>query len=181
VNSGENRLTAWRNDPVSDLPAELLYLRDEETAELWSPTPQPSPADAPYLVRHGAGYTIFQHHSHGLKQETRLFVAPDDPIKVIQVRLENSWDRPRRLTLTLCAEWALGANRESSQPYLIPSYDRERFALLARNPYNAEFGERVAFVAASKAPHGFTADRAEFFGRLGRPRPSRRAGADWPE
>ncbi len=167
VNSGENRLTAWRNDPVSDLPAELLYLRDEETAELWSPTPQPSPADAPYLVRHGAGYTIFQHHSHGLKQETRLFVAPDDPIKVIQVRLENSWDRPRRLTLTLCAEWALGANRESSQPYLIPSYDRERFALLARNPYNAEFGERVAFVAASKAPHGFTADRAEFFGRLG--------------
>jgi cyclic beta-1,2-glucan synthetase len=167
VNSGENRLTAWRNDPVSDVPSELLYLRDEETAELWSPTPQPAPDNDPYLVRHGAGYTIFQHHSHGLKQETRLFVAPDDPIKVIQVRLENSSQRPRRLTLTLCAEWALGTNRESSQPYLIPSYDRERFALLARNPYNSEFGERVAFVAASKAPHGFTADRAEFFGRLG--------------
>lgn len=167
VNSGENRLTAWRNDPVSDIPAEVLYLRDEETAEIWSPTPQPTPATAPYLVRHGAGYTIFQHHSHGLKQETRLFVAPTDPVKVMQVRLENTWDRPRRLTLTLYAEWVLGVNRESSQPYLIPSYDRERFALLARNPYNAEFGERVAFVAASKQPHGFTTDRAEFIGRLG--------------
>ncbi|GIK55533.1 MAG: hypothetical protein BroJett015_11960 [Chloroflexota bacterium] len=85
----------------------------------------------------------------------------------MQVRLENTWNRPRRLTLTLYAEWVLGVNRESSQPYLIPSYDRERFALLACNPYNAEFGERVAFVAASKQPHGFTTNRAEFIGRLG--------------
>ncbi|MFO7678835.1 MAG: glucoamylase family protein, partial [Chloroflexota bacterium] len=167
VNSGENRLTAWRNDPVSDVPAELLYLRDEETAELWSPLPQPTPAAAPYLVRHGAGYTTFQHHSHGLKQQTSLFVSPTDPIKLIQVRLENSCEQPRRLTLTLCAEWVLGANREMSQSTIIPSYDPERFALLARNPYNAEFGERVAFVAASKQPHGFTTDRTEFFGRLG--------------
>src|SRR5690606_6326944 len=35
-NSGENRLTSWRNDPVVDRPAEALYVRDEETAELWS-------------------------------------------------------------------------------------------------------------------------------------------------
>ncbi len=68
VNSGENRLTSWRNDPVSDMPAEALYIRDEETAEVWSPTPQPAPADAPYLVRHGMGYSIFEHNSHGLAQ-----------------------------------------------------------------------------------------------------------------
>ena len=39
TNSGENRLTTWRNDPVSDMPAETVYLRDEETAEVWSPHP----------------------------------------------------------------------------------------------------------------------------------------------
>ncbi len=169
VNSGENRLTSWRNDPVSDVPSEALYLRDEETAEIWSPTPQPAPADAPYLVRHGAGYTIFEHHSHGLQQQTRLFVAPESPVKMMQVRLENKSTRPRRLTLTLTlyAEWVLGTSRGTTQPYLIPSYEREQYALLARNPYNTEFGERVAFVAASKEPHSFTADRAEFIGRLG--------------
>ena len=42
-NSGENRLTTWRNDPVSDMPSEAIYLRDEETAEVWSPTPLPAP------------------------------------------------------------------------------------------------------------------------------------------
>ena len=39
---GENRLTPWRNDPVFDTPSEALYLRDEETAAVWSPTPLPA-------------------------------------------------------------------------------------------------------------------------------------------
>ena len=42
LNSGENRLTPWRNDPVFDTPSEALYLRDEETAAVWSPTPRPA-------------------------------------------------------------------------------------------------------------------------------------------
>ncbi|MCC6604076.1 MAG: hypothetical protein IT327_12750 [Anaerolineae bacterium] len=166
-NSGENRLTSWRNDPVSDVPAEALYLRDEETAEIWSPTPQPAPADAPYLVRHGAGYTVFAHHSHNLKQTLSLFVAPDAPVKFVQLRLENSASRPRRITATYYAEWVLGTERSGTQPFIIPAYRPAQHALLARNPYNTEFAEAVAFLAASKEPHGFSADRTEFLGRLG--------------
>ncbi len=167
TNSGENRLTSWRNDPVSDVPAEALYLRDEETAEIWSPTPQPIPANAPYQVRHGAGYTLFEHHSHNLKQTLRLFAAPDAPVKIVQLRLENSTARPRRITATYYAEWVLGTERSSTQPFIIPAYRPAQHALLARNPYNAEFGEAVAFLAASREPHGFSADRTEFLGRLG--------------
>ncbi len=44
-NSGENRLTPWRNDPVTDMPGEALYLRDEETGLVWSPTPMPAGAE----------------------------------------------------------------------------------------------------------------------------------------
>lgn len=167
LNSGENRLTAWRNDPVSDLPAEALYLRDEENAALWSPLPQPAPAAAPYLVRHGAGYTIYEHNSHLLRQEVCLFVAPDAPVKIIKVRLENTSGRPRRLTVTYYAEWVLGVNRDSSQPFIVSEYEESSQALLARNAYNMEFGERVAFAAASKELHGLTADRTEFLGRFG--------------
>lgn len=167
VNSGENRLTSWRNDPVSDQPAEALYLRDEETAEIWSPTPQPAPADEPYLVRHGAGYTVFEHQSHGLKQEVHLFAAADDPVKIVRVRLENATERQRRLTATYYAEWVLGASRAGIQQYLLPEYAADCHALLVRNPYNVEFGERVAFLAAGRELHGLTTDRTEFFGRLG--------------
>ena len=79
-NSGENRLSPWGNDPVSNESHEAVYLRDEETAIVWSPTPQPAPAPAPYLARHGAGYTIFEHHSHGLRQQLRVFTPPDAPL-----------------------------------------------------------------------------------------------------
>jgi cyclic beta-1,2-glucan synthetase len=166
-NSGENRLTPWRNDPVTDAPGEALYLRDEETAQVWSPTPLPAPAPAPYLVRHGAGYSVFEHHSHGLKQRLRLFAVRDAPVKVIQLRLENTWSRARRITATFYAEWVLGTAREVTQQYIIPEFDADSNALLARNPYNEEFGERVAFAAASNRLHGLTADRTEFLGREG--------------
>ncbi|CAG0931745.1 partial cyclic beta-1,2-glucan synthetase, partial [Thermoflexales bacterium] len=166
-NSSENRLTPWSNDPVADPPGEALYLRDEETAEVWSPTPLPCHAAAPYLIRHGAGYSIFEHHSHGLAQRLRLFATSDAPVKVMQLRLENKWTSPRRITATFYAEWVLGVTRDSAQQYVVSEYDSERQALLARNAYNAEFGECVAFVAASQPLHGLTADRTEFLGRKG--------------
>ena len=40
-NSRENQLTPWSNDPVSDPPGEAIYVRDEETGELWGPTALP--------------------------------------------------------------------------------------------------------------------------------------------
>lgn len=166
-NSGENRLTPWRNDPVTDLPAEALYLRDEETAVIWSPMPQPTPAPAPYLVRHGAGYTIYEHSSYQLRQQVTLFAATDAPVKIVQVRLTNAGDRPRRVTVTYYAEWVLGVNRDQSQQTIVPEYEESVQALLAYNAYNSEFGDRIAFVAAGKELHGLTADRTEFLGRLG--------------
>jgi cellobiose phosphorylase len=41
-NAHEFRMTPWSNDPLLDPPGEVLYLRDEETGEYWSPTPQPA-------------------------------------------------------------------------------------------------------------------------------------------
>ena len=168
-NSSQNRLTPWNNDPVTDSPGEALYLRDEESALVWSPLPAPGRDTEPYLIRHGAGYSTFDHHSQGLKQTTQLFIAPDAPIKFIRLRLENTWSRSRRVTVTYYAEWVLGATRAMSQPYIIPEYDHASGALLARNAYNTEFAERVAFLAASKASHGLTTDRTEFLGRMGDP------------
>src|SRR5438093_11591186 len=73
-NSRENKLTPWSNDPVSDPMGEVIYLRDEETGEFWSPTPRPTARLGTYVIRHGQGYSVYEHHSHGLRQELLLFV-----------------------------------------------------------------------------------------------------------
>jgi cyclic beta-1,2-glucan synthetase len=166
-NSGENRLTPWRNDPVSDAPSEVLYLRDEETAQVWSPTPLPAGLDVDSLVRHGAGYTVYERESHGLGQRLTVFVPPDAPVKILRLALTNRLARPRRLTATYYVEWVLGALRNEQQAHVICELDASGQCLLARCGWNADFADRVAFVSADRAPHGFTFDRAEFLGRSG--------------
>ncbi|MCD4699697.1 MAG: hypothetical protein K8R91_03880, partial [Phycisphaerae bacterium] len=166
-NSGENRLTPWNNDPVSDIPGEAIYLRDETTGAVWSPTPLPARSKEPYLIRHGAGYSIFEHHSNGLKQRMRLFAVPDAPVKIVQLRITNTWNQARRITATYFAEWVLGTTRETMGPYIVPQFDSANSALLASNPYSPEFKERIAFLAASREVHAMTTDRTEFLGSRG--------------
>ncbi len=169
LNSGENRLTPWSNDPVGDPTGEVLYLRDEETGEVWTPTPLPSGTHLPYRVTHGAGYTIFEHNSHGLRQTLTLYASPQDPVKIIHLRVENTLGHTRRITATQYVEWVLGTTHAANMSYIVPEYNPALECLLATNPYNAEFGARVAFLIASKAIHGLTADRTEFLGRGGTP------------
>ena len=107
-NSRHNRLTAWHNDPVCDPHAEALWIRDEEAEVFWSPLPGPTPAEAPYEVRHGFGYTTFRHDSLGLAQETTVFMAPDDPVKFVRLRIENTGPATRQLTVFSYQHWLLG-------------------------------------------------------------------------
>ncbi len=179
ANSGENRLSPWSNDPVADPSGEVLYLRDEETTETWTPTPQPMPGGLPYLVRHGQGRTTFEHRSHGLDQRMEVFVLDDAPVKVVRLRLSNLLTRPRRITATYYLEWVLGHARETSATSVIPEYDADLGALLARNPFRDAYAGQVAFLAGNRSPHGVTSDRREFLGRDGstrRPAALRRIG-----
>lgn len=167
LNSGENRLTPWANDPVCDPTGEALYLRDEETGEVWTPTPLPAGSNQPYHVVHGAGYTKFEHTSHGLEQCLTLFSSPEDPIKIIHLKLKNTLPHTRRITATQYIEWVLGTTHAKNMAYIIPEYDSTLECLMATNPYSEEFGKRVAFLIASRPVHGLTADRTEFLGRGG--------------
>ena len=166
-NAGENRLTPWRNDPVFDTPSEVLYLRDEETAAVWSSTPLPAGGDVETSVHHGAGYTTYRRQSHGLQQELTIFVAVDAPLKVARLRIRNTLPRHRRLTATYYLEWVLGSLREEQRAYIESELERDSACLLATCGWNAEFAGRVAFLAAERDVHGFTSDRTEFLGRLG--------------
>ncbi len=167
INSQQNQITAWSNDPVSDPPGEVFYVRDDETGDLWTPTALPIREDSAYIIRHGQGYSRFEHVSHGIALELLQYVPIADPIKISRLKIVNRSDRARRLSVTAYVEWVLGTSRGLSAPFIITEADPETGAIFARNPWNNDFGQRVAFVDLGGRQNAWTGDRAEFIGRNG--------------
>jgi cellobiose phosphorylase len=166
-NSHEFRLTPWNNDPVQDTAGEAFYIRDEQTGQFWSPTPLPARGATPYVIRHGFGYTVFEHTENGIASELWVYVATDAPVKFTVLKLRNVSGRPRRLSVTGYWEWVLGDLRHKSLLHVQTEVDLKTGALLARNYYNTEFPDRIVFLDVNEATRTFTGDRKEFIGRNG--------------
>lgn len=168
LNSQQNPLTPWPNDPVSDTPHEVLYLHDEDSGELWSATALPiRVATATYAIEHGKGWSRFAHDAHGIDVDLLQFVPLADSVKLSRLRLRNRSTRTRHLSITGYVEWALGANGTLPAPFMSTSCDVVTGALFARNAWRAEFGERVAFIDLGGRQRTCCGDRLEFLGRHG--------------
>ncbi len=170
TNSQANRISPWSNDPTSNPITDVCYIRDDESGKFWSVGASPIVENDPYRVRHGQGYTIYEHNSHAIEQEMTVFVPLDEAhtqVKVQILRLTNQSSRPRKLSLFSYVELTMGQDREDTQRYVITSWNYESKTLHAFNHYRNTFSDRVAFLTCSPAPSSFTGNRKEFIGRNG--------------
>jgi cellobiose phosphorylase len=170
-NAHEFRYTPWSNDAVSDTPGEAIYLRDEESGDFWSPTALPCGGNGLHVTRHGFGYSVFEHTQGGIESTLTVFVDVEAAIKFSELRVRNLSGRSRKLSATGYVEWVLGDLQSKSAMHVSTEIDPHSGAILARNPYNPEFGDRMAFFDADGATraHGVSVsgDRREFIGRNG--------------
>jgi len=168
INAQQNQLTPWSNDPVSNAPAEVVYIRDQDSGDLWCATPLPiREAGSAFVVSHGFGYTRFQYTSRDIALELSQFVPLADPIKVARLKIANRGNTVRNLSITHYLEWVLGNQRVRTAPFIITEIDSESSALLARNPWSIDFPGRVAFMDMGGRQQAACGDRAEFLGQNG--------------
>ncbi|MBI1291461.1 glycosyl transferase [bacterium] len=166
-NSRENQITPWSNDPVCDPSGEAIYIRDEASGALWSPTAQPIRDEGTYVARHGFGYSRFEHTANGVAASLLQYVSLKDPVKISRLTLTNRTGQVRRLSVTTYAEWVLGTFRGANAPFIATERDADTGALFARIPWNTAFPDRVSFADLGGRQTAWTADRTEFIGRHG--------------
>ena len=167
LNSRENKITKWSNDPVSDPSSEAIYIRDEKTGKYFTTTALPIREKSDYRARHGFGYSVFEHNSNGIEQEMTIFVSQDDPIKVYKIKVKNSTKDIRKLSLTYFAELVLGVAKEDSAPFIITDYSFTDEVFTAVNTYNFDFADRTTFIFSNEKINSFSGDRSDFVGKGG--------------
>lgn len=177
-----NRITRWDQDLTRDDWGRYIYIRDDKTGELWSPTPQPAGKKLQgYRCRHGLGYTLFEGEANGIHTELLLFVDPKDPVEVWALSLKNTSDRARSLSLFTCLEWCLGTapdwHREFEKLFITTEFEKKTGIFWAEKtrwglpdpsgrPWARPY-EFVGFHAAVPAPIGFDSDQRAILGVLG--------------
>lgn len=168
MNSQQNKITSWSNDPVSNESGEAIYLKDLASGDVWtvgaSPIADPS---VQYIARHGHGYSRFETTGHGITINLVQFVPLFDSVKISRLNIVNTSDQLRKISISHFAEWALAQLRGSALPYIVTEIDAETRALYARNPWNADFPGQVAFLDMLGQQKSWTGDRREFLGRNG--------------
>jgi cyclic beta-1,2-glucan synthetase len=167
-NSRDYQITPWSNDPVTNRPGEGIYIHDLDSGAAFSPIAGVlrDPAMA-YETWHGQGFSTFRTRRGPLSMDLTHVVDPVDPVRISRLRIQNAGSSSVRLRVYAYAEWVLGGHRSQTAATIVPSRDPETGALLARNPYHLDFGDRVAFMASDQEPQSVTADRQEFLGRHG--------------
>lgn len=163
-NSRENKLTPWYNDPIIDIPGEIIYIRDDDTGEVWNITPKPIRSGNDYIITHGLGYSEFYQRGFGLEQSLILFAPIEDKIKINLIKIENNIDRERNLTLFYYTRPVLGVTDEETENLLETDMKDDVFTV--KNSTNTEYKNSTMYIGTSEKIRSYTGDRVEFIGNF---------------
>ncbi|MBR4373051.1 MAG: N,N'-diacetylchitobiose phosphorylase [Treponema sp.] len=101
-----------------DQPGRYIYIRDNESKDFWSASWQPvaKPLDEyKSECRHGTAYTRMSADYSGIHSEALYYVPLDASYEVWNLKLKNTGDKTRKLTLTGYAEFTNNSNYEQDQ------------------------------------------------------------------
>ena len=119
VKSGANgRILRYRFNSNIGLPGRYVYIRDNETKDYWSATWQPvgKPLDQ-YKTecRHGTAYTTITSEYAGIKSEITYYVPLNKTHEIWRVKVTNTSDKERDLSLFGFCEFTNENNYEQDQ------------------------------------------------------------------
>lgn len=153
-----------------DQPGRYLYIRDNESKDYWSASWQPvgkSLDSYKSECRHGTAYTKMLADYAGIHSEALYYVPLDKAYEVWNLKLTNTSDKVRDLTVTGYAEFTNNSNYEQDQVNLQYSLFITRTAFLGNRIRQAIHGNLDSLADGEYVDHKDVTER--FFGLAGSP------------
>ncbi len=164
-NSRLNRLTAWNNSQVTDVPSEILYLEDLETKKVWSLGSSPAPDNNDYEVTYGWGYSKYCHSSNGIKQELKIFIPKEENCKVQLLHLENKVAKRKEIKLVYYMKPVLDEDEIKSNGYLDLQFKENANLLLLQNQAKEQEHRTILAIGCSEKILSYTGSKSFFLGK----------------
>jgi len=137
------RITRYRiNDVPPDRPGKYIYVKDNESGELWSLSWQPVGRNSEsYKTIHGFGYTRIESNVQEIESSVLYFVPLDDNREIWKAVIKNNSTKKRSLSLFGYIEFALGhglidiINQCDDQHFNRVIFDKKLNTLFATKTY----------------------------------------------
>jgi len=103
-----HRITRFRPNSIPlDRPGHYVYLRDDETKDYWSISWQPVAKKLEdFQCRHGLSYSKFISSYGGIDAQQTLFIPIEDDVELWDVKIKNSSDKKRSLSVFSYCEFS---------------------------------------------------------------------------
>ena len=164
-NSRLNRLTAWNNNQVTDVPSEIIYLEDLESKKMWTVSVNPCPDNNDYYITYGFGYSKYMHTSNGIYQELNVFVPKEDSAKVQILHLENKLAKKKELKLVYYIKPVLDEDEIKSNGYIELDYNANMNLITLENQTKELANRTIMYIACSEKILSYTGSKKSFIGK----------------
>ena len=141
-NSRLNRLTAWNNDRVLDIPSEIFYIKDENNKLVWTINSGVSPNENYYYITHGF----------------------EDSLKIYKFKMKNLINEERRIKILVYIKTVLGEDEIITNGNL--KVEKINNCLLIKNVFLREesFKNKIMYVMTDLDIISYTGEKENFFG-----------------
>ena len=161
-NSRLNRLSSWNNNPVLDIPSEIIYLKDNKTGNKWTLSNNLNEENKESYITYGLGYVKFKTIQNNLIEELKIFVPKEDNVKINVLNLKNLEPNRRNIKIVYYIKPVLGEDEIKTNGYI--KIAKEGNVINIKNLYKDSFKKNYCFLSSSERILSFTGNKDFFIG-----------------
>ena len=159
-----NRLTELTNNPLVDMPQEIIYIKDKENGKSWTLSQNINNDNEEYYTIYGFGYAKYMQMRLGLLQELTTFVPTNDNVKINILRIKNTMPHQRKIKIIYYIKPVLGEEIIKSAGSINVNFDKDSNIIFAKNLYNQEIENIQCYISSSQNIKAYTGSKRNFIG-----------------